>query len=256
MTTLSVILFTHNEEKRLAQRLQAVASMASFLMVVDAFSTDRTIAIARAAGAEVVQHPFVHPASQLQWACDAKPSTDWVMALDINECLQPALASKIAEILPNLDLNIEGVRLPVRRVFMGRIIRYGGSGPNRQLRMWRTNAAPIKSSSSNRVQKIDFSSGFVEQVVDDLTSYIEQQNAVSSQTVDNQDRNGPQPSVFVAPLAGFLRRYIVQFGFVDGQEGLIYHFLRSAGFQILVATKSMERAMDLLGDTGAPENPV
>jgi len=151
MNSLSVLLFARNEERGLARRLEAVAAISpARIVIVDAFSTDRTVEVAQAAGAEVIQRQFVEASSQFQWACDAaRISTDWVMALDVNEWLEPGLAAEIAATLPTLGPEISGVRLQLRRTFLGRAIRYGGRGPRSRLRIWRAGLKPFGLPSSD-----------------------------------------------------------------------------------------------------------
>lgn len=73
--SLAIIVLTFNEEPHIARALASVAGVASELFVVDSFSTDRTVELARAHGATVVQHPFVNYAKQFQWALDNLPIT-------------------------------------------------------------------------------------------------------------------------------------------------------------------------------------
>src|SRR5262245_49257511 len=68
--SLTTIVLTYNEEIHIERCLGNVTDWAERLIVVDSFSTDRTIEIARQLGAEVYQRPFKHQAEQFQWALD------------------------------------------------------------------------------------------------------------------------------------------------------------------------------------------
>ena len=252
MNSLSVLLFARNEERGLARRLEAVAAISpARIVIVDAFSTDRTVEVAQAAGAEVIQRQFVEASSQFQWACDAaRISTDWVMALDVNEWLEPGLAAEIAATLPTLGPEISGVRLQLRRTFLGRAIRYGGRGPRSRLRIWRAGLKPFGLPSSDgqcvsRARTVSLVSGYVDHKVDDLTSFIEQQNAASSQDAADRVATGERSTVLNGPCAQFVRGYIFQLGFLDGRAGLICHFLHSFGYELFVAAKTVEHEHNL-----------
>ncbi len=96
MPGISAIVLTKNEEANLADCLQSLA-WADELLVVDSFSTDETVAIAQAHGARVVQHAFVNYAAQRNYA-QGIAAYDWVLHIDADERVTPALAAEIAEL--------------------------------------------------------------------------------------------------------------------------------------------------------------
>ncbi len=145
MTTLAVVILTYNEERHIVRALDSIAAIATQIFVIDSFSTDRTVEIARARGATVLQHAFVNQARQLQWALEHAPvTTDWVMRLDADEVVEPALAAEIAAKLPNLPPEITGINLRRRHIFLGRWIRHGGRYPLILLRLWRRGQARVE----------------------------------------------------------------------------------------------------------------
>ncbi len=68
MLDLTVIILTKNEERHIERAITSIASIAREIVVVDSYSTDRTVEIAQRAGARVLQHPFDNYARQFQWA--------------------------------------------------------------------------------------------------------------------------------------------------------------------------------------------
>ena len=143
--SLAVVILTYNEEKHIARAIKSVQSFASQIFVIDSGSKDKTVEIAKENGAEVIQHPFINYAKQLQWALDHAPiTTQWVMRLDADEIIEADLAQEIQQKLPVLPLDTVGVCLKLKRIFMGKWIRHGGLYPLTLLRIWRYGQGRIE----------------------------------------------------------------------------------------------------------------
>ncbi|MBT8324190.1 MAG: glycosyltransferase, partial [Winogradskyella sp.] len=84
---LSVIILTYNEEIHIKRCIESVGQIASSIFVVDSFSTDKTIEIAKGLNANVIQHTWENShAKQFNWALDNLPiKTKWVLKLDADE---------------------------------------------------------------------------------------------------------------------------------------------------------------------------
>jgi len=139
---LTVIVLTLNEERDLPVCLASVAALPARLVVLDSGSTDRTVAIAREAGATVHTRPFTGYASQRNAAL-ALAEAPWVLFLDADERLTPAGAAEIAAIV---GAQAEaggpvGLWLPRHNEFFGRRLRGGGWWPDPQLRLLRPERA-------------------------------------------------------------------------------------------------------------------
>jgi len=99
---LTAIILTKNEARHVAE---CVASLrwADRVLVFDSLSDDDTVALARAAGAEVAQRPFDNYAAQRNAALDAvathEVATDWVFFVDADERATPALAEEIRHVI-------------------------------------------------------------------------------------------------------------------------------------------------------------
>src|SRR5437016_1991626 len=92
VSQLSAIVLAHNEAVNLPQCLESLQRLDCHIWVVDAGSTDRTVEIAHAYGAEVRYHPFENYAAQRNWALLNLPvNTPWILNLDADERLTPEL---------------------------------------------------------------------------------------------------------------------------------------------------------------------
>jgi glycosyltransferase involved in cell wall biosynthesis len=281
---LSVIILTYNEESHIERAIRSAQQIAAHIFVVDSFSTDRTCDIARALGAEIVQHAYIVQSQQFQWALDTLPiATEWVMRLDADETLTPQLVWEINQSLPRLPTDVTGVNLRRRHIFMGRWIRYGARYPIIQLRIWRRGAARIELRWMDehmvlqRGRSVGFKHDFTDHNLGDLTSFIRKHNRYATrEAIDvliqkyrllERDR---RPATFtnaqwsakrrvkekfynrlpasIGPGLYFCYRYFLLLGFLDGQEGLIYHFLQAFWYRFLVTVKvkELERSLKSL----------
>ena len=144
-SSIAVIILTRNECAHLERLLSNLKLLGCQIYVVDSFSTDATVALAQAGGAVVKQHAFVNYAQQFQWALDNLPiETEWVMRLDADELLTSELIVEIGQKLSKLPLDVTGINLKRRHIFMGQWIRHGGRYPLVLLRIWRKGAAKIE----------------------------------------------------------------------------------------------------------------
>lgn len=274
--TLSCIILTHNEAIHIERAIGCLASLANRVFVVDSFSTDGTVEIARSRGATVVQHAFVNYAQQFQWALDNLPiETDWVMRLDADEILTPELVREIEQHLPGLPPEVTGVVLKLGYVFLGRRIRYGGRYLN-LLRIIRRGAARIERRWMDEHlvllhgQAVTFRNRMLDCSLKDLTFFIDKHNKYATRealdvlikkhrlfeierrvltdgtSLRMASRRWIKEKIYnrlpfgLGPLCYFLYRYFLLLGFLDGREGLIYHFLQGFWYRFLVEAKVFE----------------
>lgn len=273
--TLAVVILTHNEAVHIRRAIRSVKPIASEIFVVDSQSTDATVELAVAEGAVVCDHAFINQAKQFQWALDTLPiSADWVMRLDADEIIEPVLAAEIAESLPRLPPGVNGINLKRKHIFLGRWIRHGGRYPLILLRIWRRGTAVVEDrwmdehillKSGNSVT---FGGGFSDHNLGDISAFIAKHNAYATREAVQillqkrgalaqsrwQMRGTSQAAVKrrvketvydripfpFAALGYFFYRYFIQLGFLDGQEGLIYHFLQGFWYRFLVGAKLLE----------------
>ena len=287
---LTTIILTHNEERHIERAIRSVQPFAQQVVVVDSFSTDRTVEIAKGLGAVVLQNPFVHQAQQFQWALDNAPITsDWIMRLDADEVIEPDLAARIASELPKLAVDVAGVNLKRKHIFMGRFIRHGGRYPLVLLRIWRRGQGRIEQRWMDEHmivwggRTVTFEGGFSDHNLFDLTFFTDKHNKYATrEAIDVLNRRyglfetdeglsakaasrqaslkrGIKEKIYnrlpfwLGPSGYFLYRYFIQLGFLDGREGLIYHFLQGFWYRFLVGAKVLELDRALKPLQSSPE---
>ena len=124
--TLSAVIITLNEEANLTRTLASVA-WADEIVVLDSGSTDRTRDIAESFHAKFLVEPWKGFAAQKNSAL-AKANGDWILSLDADEEVEPALADEIKETLGRNPTET-GFWIPRKNFFLGRWIRHGGFYP-------------------------------------------------------------------------------------------------------------------------------
>ena len=266
----TVILLSFNSEETLGATLSRARLISDEIFVVDSFSDDGTVELARSFGANVVQHPFEHYGAQRNWAIDNIPSArPWQLHLDADEWMDDELVSTIQSLPENPEHS--GYFLPRYMRFMGRVIRHGGMSPTWHLRLFRRGVGRcedrkydqhfiLKSGTSGRLQGI---------MVDDIRMRLTEWTARHNRWADGEvaeldetetaDRVKPDPygnpaqrkrylrqryeqlPLFIRPFGLFVYRYFFRLGFLDGTEGLIFWVLQTFWFRFLVDAKIWEK---------------
>lgn len=117
MSRLSVVVTTFNNADTIGRCLSSIAGLADDLLVLDSFSTDSTVAIASTGQARIEQQAFAGFGPQKQRAI-ALAAHDWVLLLDADEALSPALLEHLKK-LKKAGFNGAGYRLR-RREWLAR----------------------------------------------------------------------------------------------------------------------------------------
>ncbi|MEW6602150.1 MAG: glycosyltransferase family 2 protein, partial [Nitrospirota bacterium] len=139
---LSIIILTYNEARNIRRCLESVKNLSNHIFIVDSYSTDGTLDVAREYTDRIYQHRFENQAMQFNWAIDNLPlETEWIMRLDADERLTPELGSELTSILDTVADQVNGLYIKRRVYFMGRWIRHGGYYPVWLLRVFRKGHA-------------------------------------------------------------------------------------------------------------------
>lgn len=284
--SLAVIILTYNEEKHIGRCLDSMRQVSDEIYIIDAFSTDNTVAIAESYGVKVYQRKWVSYAQQFQWGldnCDIKAS--WVMRMDSDEYLEPPLIAEIKEKVDQLPADVSGAYIRRKVFFKGKWIKHGGFYPHNLLRIWRNKIGSIEQRWMD--EHIVLSEGktvqFREHIVDyNLNSihwWVNKHNNyairemidllnIKYQLLESDKRllqmEGTQAKrkrflkehVYAIMSPGmrasfyFLYRYILRLGFLDGYHGFVFHFMQGYWYRLLVDVNLEEFERKLDGDKG------
>ena len=272
---LLAIILTFNEELHLGRCIASLKGIASEIIVADCYSTDATLEIACSYGAKVIQRKWVNYATQFNWALTQLDSdTAWVLRIDADEYLTPDLIAEIQSCLPGIDSEIDGVYCSRRMTFQGKLIRHGGVFPVRVLRLFRYGRGECENRWMDEHIKVfgptvDFKGELIDDNLNSLTWWTEKHNNYACrEAVDLLNleyhfmlhdsvaslTGGKQAGVkrwlkevIYSRLPGgfrafvyFFYRYVIRFGFLDGQAGTAFHFLQGFWYRYLVDAKVAE----------------
>lgn len=224
---LSVCIITLDEERNLPDCLASVA-WADEVVILDSASTDRTRAIAEAAGARVHVRPFAGHVAQKN-AAAALATHRWILGLDADERVTPALRRSIEAALGADDPAIAAYAVSRRTRYLGRWIRHSGWYPEWRVRLWRAGAGRWGGDDPHDRLEV---AGRVERLPGDLehegfrslAAHLAKIDAHSTAAARSLHAKGARPGaakLFLRPAARFARMYVVERGFLDGLRGLV-----------------------------------
>lgn len=271
--SLTAVILTFNEAKHIARCILSVSKLATRVVVVDSFSTDNTVALARSLGADVLQNTWKNYATQFQWALDnAGIESEWTMRIDADEYLEPELQDSIRAFVDNPGL-ANGVYFRRKMVFLGRPILHGFFYPAMMLRLWRTGQGHIEqrwmdehiqvtnaTTTALRGDLVDHNLndlawwtnkhvGYAKREAYDIVSCRGRSTIASNDSklsgaarrkrwLKNHVYN-KLPSG-IRGMFYFFFRYVVGRGFLDGREGFYFHFLQAYWYRTFVDATLLE----------------
>lgn len=226
---VSVCVISGPEAGRIGRALQSVADRASEVIVVlNEDACDGTDALCEARGAKVYREPWKGFVAQKNSAAD-KSSCPWILSLDADEQVPPALWAEIAAMLNDQDRSrtFEAFDFPRCSFYCGRWIRHGDWYPDRVLRLWRKGSAAwtgigiherleVKGTIGHlRSDLLHYSNASINSQLDKIARYAD---PFVRHCLDTGRRAG-WLALTVRPVWKFIRAYVFRLGFLDGWPG-------------------------------------
>lgn len=274
---LTVLVLTFNEEMHLARCIESILPLTQDIVVVDCFSQDQTVVIAKRYGAKVLERAWENNHStQVNWALSQLPAdTEWVMRVDADEVLTPKLIEQIKTVLPTLSSDVHGVSCIRQMVFQGKLIEHGGVGSNRVMRLFRFGKGQSEARWMDEHIKISGQAVHIPEVmIDDnlqpLSWWVDKHNnyasreavdllnlkyrfagsnsvaALNSSSASIGAKRWVKENIYAKMPGGlrawiyYLWRYVFMLGFLDGARGAQFHLLQALWYRSLVDAKVAE----------------
>ncbi len=225
-TPLSAVLITRNAASVIEACLESLA-FADEVVVVDSASSDGTPDIAHERGARVVKKEWLGFGRQKQFAVD-QAKHDWVLCVDADERVSPALATSIRAALAAPVSPV--YRMPRRNRFLGRWLAHGEGYPdwsprlfNRQNARWSDDLVHEKVLYA--VTPGTLAGDLLHDSSDDLSAYLERQNrytTLAARQALEQGRSAGFLHLLFSPAVRFIKFYVLRLGFLDGVPGLLH----------------------------------
>lgn len=223
---LSIAIITLNAASQLAACLDSVC-FADDIVVVDSGSTDGTQALAASYGARVIEQDWLGFGPQKQFAVEAARH-DWVLCLDADERVSPALQAAIENALTNPST--AAFRFPRCNRFLGRYLKHGEGYPDWSLRLFDRRQARWSADAVHEKVVTEASVGsltgdLLHDSAESLATYLTKQNRYTTLAAEMALQAGKRTSfarIALSPLVRFIKFYIIRQGFRDGLPGLIH----------------------------------
>jgi len=272
---ITALIITKNEEIHIERCINNIKKLVSDVLIIDSFSNDNTIEIAKKLNIKFIQNKFINHAKQFNFGLSQlSQDTDWVLKIDADEILTSSLIAEIKNKLPQLDKNINGIYIKRHLVFQDTLIKYGRLSPVRLLRLFRFQKGKCDNRWVDEKIKVEgktaqFKEYIIDQNLKSLSEWIRKHDRYSSaealnyllikynslfNNIEQSQLNFETLSVaslksrnlyaklplIIRAFIIFSYRYFFCLGFLHGKAGLIYFFLQSLWYRILVDAKILE----------------
>ncbi len=226
---ISAVIIAKNEEKNIAACLESVR-FADEAVVVDSGSSDRTMEIARAAGAKVLSRSFDDFASQKNFAA-SQASHEWIFSIDADERVSPELKEEILRV--TRDPQAKAAYAVLRRTnLFGREFKASGLQDDAPVRLFRRGKA-VFANPVHEVLRVEGGVGRLRTPLKHASfqtvhEHLEKlQFYTGIEAARSAERAGGAGRFFWRPLGRFFSIYVLKQGFRDGREGFFYAVLSS-----------------------------
>ena len=225
---LSLVIIAHDAAAEVAACI-ASAPFAAEALVVDSGSADDTVDVARRAGARVIEHPWLGFGPQKRFAV-GEARHDWVLCIDVDERVAPALATAIRDVFSTGEPKAAAYAMARRNRFLGRWLAHGEGYPDWTVRLFDRRRAQWSADPVHERVVVDgvvarLDGDLMHHSAESLEAYIAKQNRYTTLQAEAMHADGRRASaarVALAPLARFVRFYVVKLGFLDGVPGFAH----------------------------------
>jgi glycosyltransferase involved in cell wall biosynthesis len=256
MIPLSVFVTTYNNSRTIGACLESVR-WADEVLVLDSFSNDDTVEIARSLGCRVLQHEFLGYGRQKQLALDST-AHDWVLFLDADEALSSALVTEI-KLLLSTGCSADGYTIPRQEQLFWTMCS-PGTAMNRYLRLFnkhktRFSEMPVHAAPHTEGELAELEHPFYHFGEPDIHTKVDKINGYSTGLVTDKVARGQRgrPIIMVIyPPLFFLKLYLLKRNFLNGWGGLITSVC-GAFYVFMKYAKLYEyRQFERLGESAMP----
>ena len=267
MIKIAAFILTFNEEIHISRCIKNLKELTTNIYVIDSFSTDKTVEIARKQSVKILFRKFDNHSEQINWALSKINSDiEWILRIDADEIISAALIAEIKEKLPTITKKYSGIYIPRRINFRGHIIRFGGVFPSKIIRLFKNGFGFCEKRLMDekfviRGKCISLENELIDYNLKSFSWWLKKHNSYSSkeaiellnkdfkfikknQNMDLKKINKNNKKdlyykfpIFLRAILYFIYRYFLKLGFLDGYRGFIFHFFQGFLYRFIVDLK-------------------
>jgi len=232
MEKLTAIIPTYNEAHNIVDAIRSL-DFADEIMIVDSFSTDNTIELAKPLSTSLLQREYENSASQKNWAIP-QARHNWILLLDADERITPELKEEVLQILKS-NPDKSGFWIPRINHFMGKRIRFSGWQGDKVIRLFKrdecryeqkhVHAEIITKGEVGKLKHPISHNTFVS--LEAMQKKLDRYAKWQAKDYDRRTGSITLYHLVFKPFVRFLKHYIFQLGILDGKVGYIISSLQA-----------------------------
>lgn len=269
---ISAIVMTANEKLNLEECLNSIQAYLDDIIIIDCYSTDNTLEIAKKFTSKVYQNNWINYSKQFIWALEnTNIKNEWILRIDADERWTKEGFEELKKIIDSGSA--DGVYVKMKIFFMGRWIKHGGFYPNYFLRVYKKSKGKMEDRWMDEHISVDGKT--IISNIDVIESNYDRQKNITLWTTKHNNYSTREAiefliqkhnlskldtvakfwgnkterkrwlkeklyfrmPLFLRPFLYFIHRYIFKLGFLDGKEGFIFHYLHAFWYRFLVDAK-------------------
>ncbi|ARJ49515.1 glycosyltransferase family 2 protein [Candidatus Pelagibacter sp. RS40] len=266
LANITAIILTYNEEKHIKRCILSIKKFVKNIIIIDSFSTDQTLEIAKKFKVKIYKHKFINQAKQINWALKKiKFQTSWILRIDADEYLTKELKKEVKTHINTLNSNYDGISFNRVIKFLNKEIYYGGTSPHKTLRIWKNKKGKCENVWMDeqiivKGKVFHLNQNLIDENLNDLKWWkLKHRNYAKREAISflynkkNKNKskfekklNNVRKSkhlkekiyykfpIFVRPLLFFLYSLIFKLGIVTGWQGLVFYYYQTLWFRLLV----------------------
>jgi len=244
MKKLSTVIITFNEEKKIGRCIKSVADISDEVVVLDSFSSDKTVSIAESLGAKIYQHEFLGFIKQRELSIE-KASYDLVLALDADEFLDKELLEEVKKVKENQRYDC--YKLNRISSLEGHWLKWGTWYPHRIIRLFdrkkviasgnppHDRVLPIKAATVTSLKGLLKHEAY--DTIQDRLEGVQRHAFAAANHRHKMGQGSFKTKMYLKTVWKFVHEYFIRLGFLDGRYG--YHAAKSNAIYIYIREKHL-----------------
>ncbi len=232
---LTVVILTKNEEDKIEQAIKS-SQFADEILLIDDYSTDKTLEIAQKYKVNIVQRRLNNNFSQQRNFAFKHIRGEWIFFLDADEVITTELKEDIKKVLSKKS-KYSAFYIKRRNIFWGRILKHGElrlyykKGKIRLVKknsgFWKNPVHEFYNPNGPTKRLDNFINHYSHEGIKDFIKKINLYSSIRAKELQKQGKKSSIFQILIYPIVKFKMNYIFKLGFLDGAAGFVYCFMMS-----------------------------